>query len=190
MQFRLSRIVPFLLLVSALLASGCIFSPDKKPPKKIPPVVYPLQTSPEFTLDKLVKAYNERDSIATMAVYDTSYTGSSTDPKNVIPPVSLTYRDEIDHVHRLHDDPNIVSVSLDLGPEYSWRREPAKASDPPDWAIINSNFQSVLINLVGGGGSGSTNQIIEFAFKPTVTAPGDTIWRVIRWTEIVQNAKP
>ena len=175
-----------LLVASMALASGCIFSPDKKPPTVKPPVIYPPQTSPLSTLEKLALAYEARDSIATFAVYDQDYAGTSTDPSQPTPIVEFTRAQEVSHVKRLHDDPNIVGVTLDLGPSNTWTELPPNASDPPEWRIITTNFQLVEIT-VGGGTSNnnfrSSNQQIEWAFKPT-TVGSTTTWTVIRWTEI------
>ena len=183
MQFRLMRILPVLFVCTLALASGCIFSPEQKPPKTKPPVEYLEPISPQNVLQNLVKSYKARDSIATAVVYDVDYTGSSTDPSAPTPIVDFNQAKEISHVKRLHDDPNIVSVDLDLGPVATWQVLPPNASDPSDWKIINTNFQSVEIRDVSTFTYQSSNRQIEWAFKPK-TVGTTTTWTVIRWTEI------
>ena len=185
MQFRFIRFnrgVPFLLALSLVLASGCIFSPDQKPPKVKPPVEYLAPTSPQNVLQNLVMAYSARDSIATFAVYDPAYEGTSTDPSAPIPIVQFTRAQEVSHVKRLHDDPNIVSVSIDLGQPATWVFLPPNPSDPT-WEIIDTNFQSIEIRDITTFTYQSSNRQIEWAFKPT-TVGSTTTWTVIRWTEI------
>jgi len=184
MQLRLNRVASLLLVSSLALASGCIFSPEKKPPKITPPIEYLAPISPANVLQNLVKAYNGRDSIQTKVVYDINYQGTSTNPSDPQPIVGFTRPQEVSHVKHLHDNPDIVSVSLDLGPPDTWIVLDANASDPPDWKIINTNFQKVEIT---DGSKAltyqSSNQQLEWAFKPT-TVGSTTTWTVIRWTEI------
>ena len=77
-----------------------------------------------------------------------------------------------------------MSVNLDLGQPPTWVVLPPNASDPPEWKIINTNFQTVTIRDITSFTYESSNRQIEWAFKPTAVAPGDTTWSVIRWTEI------
>ena len=80
---------------------------------------------------------------------------------------------------------DVVSVYLDLGPPTTWLRQPGNVSDPPGYAIINIPASKVSIDDVGTNRLlESTNRVIQYTFKPTVAAPGDTTWTVITWTEI------
>lgn len=145
---------------------------------------YLSPTSPQNVLENLVTAYNNRDSIQTRAVYDSFYVGTSTNPSAPEPIPSFSRADEIHHVHRLHDDTNIVSVSLDLGQRSAWQRLPADASDPPDWAVIPIQYALVRIEDVSNSTTYEANRsVMEFRFKPRVTAPGDTTWTVVGWDE-------
>ncbi|HET9950381.1 MAG TPA: hypothetical protein VFS09_01175 [Candidatus Eisenbacteria bacterium] len=183
MQFRLNRVLPLLLVSSLALTSGCIFSPDKKPPTVKPPIEYLAPVSPGNVLLNLIKSYEARDSIQTGLVYDADYQGSSTDPSLPQPTVNFLREDEIHHVHRLHDDPNIVGVTLDLGPTATWVVLPPNAGDPADWVVINTNIQTVQItDNAQGTNYASSNRLIEWTFKPT-TNGSTTTWTVIRWTE-------
>jgi hypothetical protein len=166
-------------------ASGCIFSPDTKPPKVKPPIEYLAPISPQNVLQNLVKAYNGRDSIETMALYDDQYVGSSTssDPTAPYPPYEFNKAMEVSHVHALHDNPNIVNVAIDLGAPATWLVLSPDANDP-EWPIIYTNYQSIEIrdaskSLIYQ----SSNRQIQWKFKPTAHAGSDTTWAVIRWTE-------
>src|SRR5262245_32048019 len=104
MASRLIRAFSLLSASCLLLAAGCIFSPERKPPKKPVPFDYLPPISPGNVLQNLVSAYNNRDSVETALVYDDTYTGVSTDPSAQTPVPDLHKPDEIHHVKRLHDD--------------------------------------------------------------------------------------
>lgn len=176
-----------LLLIPAALAllSGCIFSPERKEPKPKPPIEYLAPTFPQNVLQNLIMAYVESDSIQTKIVYDEFYEGTSIDPSAPIPLFNFTRANEVSHVKNLHDDPNIVSIFLDLGAPGTWERLGGNASDPPGWAIIPIPSQKIRIEDIARFTIWeSVNRVIEYTFKPTVSSPGDTTWTVVRWTEI------
>jgi hypothetical protein len=181
---RLIRVAAALLMVAALLATGCIFSPDRKPPSKPKPIDYEDPISPQNVLLNLIEAYTNRDSVGTAAVYDASYQGTSSDPGAPQPIVQFSKDDEVRHVGRLKLDPNIVSVFLDLGSAPTWQRLDGSVSDPPGWAVIPIPASRIEItdNSINTKYE-AVNHIIEYTFKPTVGAPGDTTWTVVRWTE-------
>lgn len=184
MFHRLIRVAAALLMVAALLATGCIFSPDRKPPSKPQPIGYLSPDSPQNVLQNLITAYTNRDSVGTAAVYDVAYQGTSNDPGAPTPTVQFDKDDEVRHVGRLKLDPNIVTILLDLGPPPTWQRLGPSASDPADWAVIPIPASRIEItdNSIQVTYQAS-NDIIEYTFKPTVTAPGDTAWTVVKWTE-------
>ena len=185
MFYRLRRSAPLFLGALLLLAAGCIFSPERKPPTTIRQTPYLAPTSPSNVLQNLVTAYVRRDSAETALVYDANYSGSSTDLSGVLPKSSFTQADEIRHVGALKLSTNIVGVTLDLGDYRIWVRQPGDASDPPGYAIINIPASKVSIDDVGLNKLWeSTNRVIQYTFKPTVATPGDTTWTVITWTEI------
>src|SRR5690349_3393225 len=177
MFYRLRRGAPLLLGALLLLAAGCIFSPERKPPTKIVEAPYLAPISPSNVLQNLVTSYTRRDSVETALVYDVNYSGSSNDLSGVIPPSSFTQADEIRHVGALKLSTNVVGVTLDLGSPNIWVRQPGNASDPPGYAIINIPASKVSIDDVGLNRIWeSTNRVIQYTFKPTVKAPGDTTW--------------
>jgi hypothetical protein len=181
---QLSRGVAVVVAVSLAALSGCIFSPERKPPTKAKPVEYLAPITPQNVLQNLIKSYTERDSVETAAVYDVSYAGISTDPSAPQPISNFTRQDEIRHVGALKLNNNIVSVYLDLGAPTTWRRQPGNASDPPGSAIIPIPASTIRIDDVGRATLWeSVNRVIEYTFVPSVSAPGDTTWTVIGWTE-------
>jgi hypothetical protein len=117
-------------------------------------------------------------------VYDESYVGSTNDPSH--PPIPFFSKgDEIHHVAALKRDANVVSVFVDLGSPSNWQRLSGDVSDPPGSAVIQISSSTIRIEDVGRSTTWETsNQIMEYAFIPTVTAPGDTLWKVVRWVEI------
>jgi hypothetical protein len=148
------------------------------------PIQYPPPSSPQNVLLNLIKAYTSRDSVGTAAVYDAAYQGTSSDPGAPQPIVQFGKDDEVHHVGRLKLDPNIVSVFLDLGPASTWQRFGPSASDPPGWAIIPIPASRIEIQDSSTNTRyEATNNIIEYTFKPTVNAPGDTTWTIVKWTE-------
>jgi hypothetical protein len=184
MVCRLTRNVLLLLGLSSALVTGCIFSPERKPATKIVEAGYPLApTSPSNVLRNLVGAYVRRDSIETELVYDENYTGTSNAPGE--PQSTFKRTDEVRHVGALKLSTNIVGVYLDLGEYQIWQRRPGNAGDPAGYAIINIPASKVAIDDVGSGTYWeSLDRFLEYTFKPTVHAPGDTTWTVIGWTEV------
>lgn len=137
-----------------------------------------------MALLNLLTAYQTRDSVKTALLYDDAYTGSSIDPSGLIGDFAFTKADEIRHVGQLRLDPNIVSVLVDFGPQSSWLRLPADASDPPEWARIQINASIVRVDDIQSSTTyEASNNPMLYDFKPTVAAPGDTTWTIVRWTE-------
>lgn len=173
-----------LLLLALALLSGCIFSPERKPPSATPPPPsYEAPTNPTAVLRNLIKAYMARDSVETDSVYYVNYQGLSPD---LLTPYSRS--DERRHVGRLKLDPNIISVFLDLGPPATWQLIDSYATDPPGCKLIVITSQTVRVeDIVLATTWQSTNQTMEYVFipipVPTAPAAADTIWKVYRWKE-------
>ena len=178
--------------------SGCIFSPDKKPPGDgggggTPE--YPPLTSPQNVLEALKLAYGARDSVEYKALYDPSYIGTSTDLND--PPgeqiSTFRYADEVAHVAALRRSPSINSVVFDPGPQTTWVRFPSDDLSHPEWALIQINTDNLHIEISDGPTttySVTNSNPISFSFNPTVRAPGDTTWTIIRWNETGQTQPP
>src|SRR5262245_32337153 len=131
--FRALKLVA-ILAAGAVVAGACSDNPVK--PKIVRPTLsgYLAPPSPFNVLKNYLDAYNNRDSVEMAIVIDDAYQGSSTDPSNP-PAINFLKADEIHHMHRLKTDPNIIAVSLDLGPGSSWQRLPGNVSDPPGTAV-------------------------------------------------------
>lgn len=170
-------------VMAAGFLGGC--GSDNKDPVEPPPPP-PGLNSPQNVLENLVLSYQARDSVKTRDLYDSSYVGTSTDLND--PPGSQVsifhYADEVRHVAVMARTATISSVLVDLGPRASWIRMSSDDPSHPEWAMIQvSNYR---IEVFDGGtvySAPSINPMI-YAFTPTVTAPGDTTWKIVRWTEI------
>ena len=172
----------YILVVAAVGCEKNSVAPD---PGGEVPFQYLPPSSPQNVLQNLVSAYIRRDSVETAAVYDIVYQGTSTMPSSATPVLHFQRADEIHHISALNQNSNIVSIVVDLGPTSTWQRLPANASDPPDWAVIPIQFFSVEIRDAGSAMVyQATNNLMEYTFKPTVHAPADTTWTVVRWVEI------
>jgi hypothetical protein len=185
------RWIPKGILVAAILAaslSGC--GKDEKGPvgPGDPAPTYLAPASPQNVLRNLVTAYGKRDSVQTALVYDDDYEGASLDPSGIVGDHYFTKSSEIHHVAVLKLDPNIVSVLVDLGNPASWTRLGPDPSDPSDWAQIQINFATILVDDISTATTHEAlNQAMIYKFKPAVAAPGDTTWKVVGWTEFVTN---
>lgn len=168
--------------VLLVLALGCGSDDKIVGPRRTIPI--PTGSSPQQTLQNLVFAYNSRDSVVTAVVYDDTYSGVSVYPGSPPGGLQVSKSDEVRHVGWLKLDANIVSILLDMGHAATWQRLPGALGDPPGWAVIPIPNSTVRIDDHGTSTIWeSKNSTMEFTFKPTVNAPGDTTWTVIRWTE-------
>jgi len=180
-----------LALLSGLL-SGCIFSPDKGDGKKKPPppIVYDL-TRPQNVLGALELAYANRDSSGYRQLFELDYRGSTYDTslEDGFQPGTFGRIDEERHIRALAENPNITSVTLDLGLPSQWeaRRTTTIGDTGEEWALITvANPQTditdglTIYRFVAG-------QTFEFRFRPTVVGPElsrtDTLWHIVRWDE-------
>ncbi len=172
------------LVVAGVLLGGCGGDDDPvKPPPENPG--YPERNTLMNVLSSLKLSYEARDSVETKQLYDSSYVGTSQDLND--PPGTLhtfRYDDEIHHVATLAQTATISSIVMDLGQPLTWTRLPSDDVSHPEWAMIQMNY--VRIEIYDGATlytAQSTNPM-TFSFTPTVTAPGDTLWRIVRWNEI------
>ena len=136
-------------------------------------------------------SYANRDSIEYKSLYDSSYIGTSTDLND--PPGSqistFRFADEAAHIATLARTTTITSVVLDFGPSSSWTRLPSDDPSHPEWAMIQFGAGNVLGEISDGATLYALNATnpMTFSFTPTVAAPGDTTWKIIRWTEVGQS---
>ncbi|HET9939987.1 MAG TPA: hypothetical protein VFR25_02695 [Candidatus Eisenbacteria bacterium] len=142
-------------------------------------------------LEALILSYQSRDSTEYDSLYASSYIGTSTNLN--APPGNQTstfhLADEAAHIAALAKSTTISSIVLDLGPSSTWTRLPSDDVTHPEWAMIQIGAGNFHGEISDGGTSWSIQSInpMIFAFTPTVAAPGDTTWKIIRWTEVGQG---
>ena len=153
---------------------------------------YPARSSPANVLSALQMGYVRRDSIEYKSLYDSSYVGTSTDlnasPGNQVS--TFRFSDEVAHIAALAHSTTISSIVLDFGPSSSWTRLPSDDPSHPEWAMIQIASGNCRVEIYDGASlytSQSTNPM-TFGFNPTVAAPGDTTWKIIRWNEVGSGA--
>jgi len=171
--------------LAAVFLGGC-GSDDGGDILKPPPPGYPERTTPQNVLTALTMSYQNRDSTEYKSLYDSSYVGTSTN-LNDPPGTQVTtfyFSNEVAHIAALARSTTIVSVILDFGLRTTWTRLPSDDVAHPEWAVMQVN--NVRFEIYDGPTlySGQTINPMTFAFNPTVTAPSDTTWRIVRWTEI------
>jgi hypothetical protein len=153
----------------------------------------PPRDTPQNALSFLDVAYETRDSVRIATIYDSTYTGTST---NLVDNVTtdLTYEDEIRHVAALARIPG-VRVTFDMGPQVTWERRASDDPSHPEWATIQISGYSYQIRIDDQAESiqaqGEPGSFQEFTFAPSVdsTSATDTLWSIVRWRE-VGNAFP
>jgi hypothetical protein len=171
-------------VMAAAVLGGC--GSDDDPMKPPPGPSYPALTSPQHVLEALLLSYQSRDSTEYDSLYDHNYVGTSTDLNdNVIS--TFLFNDEIGHMRALARSTTISSIVLDFGPLSSWTRLASDDPSHPEWAVVQ--IPSSRGDIYDGQTSYTFQPInpMTFAFTPTVAAPGDTTWKIIRWTEVGQG---
>jgi hypothetical protein len=172
------------LVVAAALLGGCGGEDD--PVKPLSGPTYPQRSSPQNVLTALVMSYQARDSMETKQLYDSSYVGTSqdlSDPPGT-PVSTFRYDDEIRHVAALALSTTITVAVMDFGPPSSWARLASDDVSHPEWAMIQIPFFHLEINDGPTLYEALSSTPMTFVFNPTVTAPGDTLWRIVRWNEV------
>jgi hypothetical protein len=178
-----------------VLLAGCAFKPPTKPPVVKPPIEYPILSLPQSVLKTLELAYEARDSVKYKEIYDSTYTGQSTDTNDNQGPIDVTYRDELDHIGRIASAPGITTY-LELGPDASWDRLESDDPSHPDWTRILISGNAYTVQVTEGTttyeAKGETGTFQEFAFDFTLdsTSPTDTLWKIVRWREIGKSGDP
>jgi hypothetical protein len=185
--------------LAAFWVAGCgIFDPDPcddcGPP---PPPAYPVLELPSRVLLALDIAYENRDSVKYKDLYDSTYTGRSTDLNaSDGGTIDLTYEDEVSHIRGLVLEPGISNVLFDLGAENTWDRLASDDPSHPEWAVIQITGSAYRIEVTKGEetlqAKGEAGTFLEFAFKPTLdlSSPTDTLWKIVRWREVGNSTPP
>jgi hypothetical protein len=153
--------------------------PDPPPP---PP---PVRDTPANAVEYLRLAYENRDSTAADTVLADDYQGNSTDHGTTTTTLSFVKSDEIRALHGLKDDLEITKIGMNWGTPTSWILD-QYAGDPPDWVVVKISAPNILVQKTTGSdlAVSSTNlTTFEFKTKPVVSG-SQTLWEVVRWTEI------
>lgn len=191
---RIALLASLALLVTglALALAGCGDDDDENPIKP-PGGPSPAPDTPRNALSMYVAAYEARDTFQVMALYDSTYAGSSMDLNSLDPPILFTYEDEAQHMRSLGETPGL-SVDLALGPQVSWLQTASDDPSHPEWAVIQISGSAFQLQITDGpttheaGGQAGTFQ--EFTFNPRLdsTSQTDTLWRIVRWREVGSSA--
>ena len=182
------RVVLPTALILFFAFSGCFGS--KKNPVKAPvnpPFAYSRAT-PQDVLGSLVHAYEARDSTQYSKLYAYDYQGTSYDVSGLFQPGTFTWADEVAHIKALAESPDILRITLNLGPTSSWIRTVPPGPNDEGWAEIA--IPSPHLEIYGVGGDGVQivpNETFIFEFSPETPAAGsptDTLWSIVRWSEV------
>lgn len=174
-----------------MLTSGCgLFSPEEEPPTgPPPPPVYPILDHPRKVLRAFEIAYEAIDTTKFQDLYDSTYTGTSTDLNDPSPPIPFTVEEEKAHIRDLALTPGIRTY-LTIGTESTWARLGSDDPSHPEWAVIQITGSDWNVQIADGNNifeaQGGPGTFIEFAFTPTEdeTSPTDTLWKIVRWKEV------
>lgn len=174
-------------VVLAILGSGCIFSPEKGDPPKVTKPPYPDLDNPQHVLEAYQIAYQHPDSNEAKVLYDGAYLGTSENLSDPSQDATFTRDDEIAHIAALQRSTTIApgAILLELGPTTTWTRLSSDDPSHPEWGQIQ--IPAWYLEITDGQtlySAHSTNPI-TFSFAPTVAAPGDTTWKIIRWKETI-----
>ena len=154
---------------------------------------YPPLSHPHNTLEALEMAYSRRDSTKYGQLYDSTYTGSSTDLQDAGNDIDFTLSDEVRHVGALASTPGLTAY-LDLGSPETWNMLPSDDPSHPEWVTVQVAGPAYRIEIFDGPtglrATGGPGTFQEFAFSPTLdsTSPTDTLWRIVRWREVGNSA--
>ncbi|HEX5031067.1 MAG TPA: hypothetical protein VFX78_06395 [Candidatus Eisenbacteria bacterium] len=173
-----------LLVGAVILGAGCIFSPDKGEKKVIIPPTYPALDNPQHVLEAYMIAYQHPDSEEAKVLYDPNYLGTSESPDTT---VTFSREYEIAHIGALQRATTISSIVLEFGPTITWVRLSSDDPSHPEWAQYQIPSWHLDINDGQTLYSAQSTDPITFSFAPTVSAPGDTLWKIIRWKETVTS---
>lgn len=175
--------VAFLLLLGPACGND-----DRNPvrPGPSPGPTYPVPSTPQAALNKLILSYESRDSTAYRSCFEADYQGASYDTSeaNGNQPGTFTYSDEAAHIRALARSATITSVDLFL--PTPWTRATVTGDSLGDWAMVA--VHNPQVGITDGANTMQTvaNETFEFSFRPTTPAaesPTDTLWHIVRWAE-------
>jgi len=182
----LRRFAALWLVAVLCVVSGCIFSPNKKPPTIIPLPDYPKLINPYSVLDALRLAYAAKDTNEIKLLYDKdNYVGTSFDADDQSR-LTFNWSDEVAHVAALARHTTITSVVISYPPSLVRYSDLA---DPPDWATIELlRGSGYNVEISDQPTSWFLKADVRSAFKfipktPDPTSSTDTTWKIVRWSE-------
>lgn len=183
----MNRTGVLLLLGSLLLAAGGCGKKDKVvgPSDQPVPQPYPVRSTPQNALLYYKAAWENRDSTRVDSVLADDYAGASTDLSGTS---TFSKADEIRIMRRMHEDPNVTGVVVDLRNPATWIRQ-SYAGDPPDWIALDLPSPRIEVFYVFDEILADQSTFMEFKFRPASPArasPTDTLWSIVRWTELAQ----
>jgi hypothetical protein len=167
-------------------------SPSPSPsPSPNPNPTYPVLSLPANVLSALEMAYAALDSTKYKELYDSTYTGSSTDLYD-FSTIFVTFADEARHMSRLASTPNLTAT-MELGSDVTWQVLPSDDPSHPEWSVIqiSSPYEIVITDgQIPMAAAGEPGTFQEFAFRPTLdsSSPTDTLWKIVRWKETGNSA--
>jgi hypothetical protein len=169
-----------LICILALgLGAGCS-DDDPVKPQQVPPV----RTTPKASAEYYRLAWQSRDSTRIDSVLADDYQGTSIDMGSTTETLTFTKSDEIRAVHNMKDDQNLVSVSVDFGPQNYWRLD-SHLEDPPEWVVVIIDNPYIRLSWASADevfvSPNSTSE--EFKLRPLASGP-DTTWEIVRWKEV------
>ena len=160
-------------------------------PEPVPPIVYPVRSTPKNAVRYMVTAFVGRDSVRTDSVYADDYEGSSIDLTDPNPTaLAFTKADEVRVVGAMRGSVTLIRADMNFGPSESWAQT-HDGSDPVGWVSIQvPSYDIYIIDDAGDyrvqAPSPGQTQIFEFTLKPTTpdaSSPTDTTWTIVRWVE-------
>jgi len=185
MSHRIQASLPAFLrpLVAAVLVAavaGCgLFSPDKGR-EKPPEFKYPDLNTPQNAILNLKYAWERKDSTRVRDIMDDAYQGASTSTDGTL---NFSKDQEVAAVGGIVRDQNVSTITFTLPDVNTWVRQ-NYSSDPANWTAISLRGYSIQVDdAVRGTLLADASSFFEFKLVGTVSAPGDTTWKIIRWTE-------
>ena len=185
--------MPLALCLAAIavvgLLAGCGKDKTTGPEIGPPAVVYPTPNSPQNALERLMLAYQGRDSVEYRKLFAFDYLGTSHDLGDGTNLVFHT-NDEVQHIQALAKATTITSISLSMGTSSGWTRLPSDDLSHPEWAVIQISGSQLRLQIddtrEGTLLLGNPANSYTFRFKPTPpdTTSTDTLWTVIQWDEV------
>lgn len=181
----------------ALSLSGCLFSPDKDPPKTDEPVVFLPQTSPENVLENLITAYEQQNYDEYVKLFDETFFFAF-DPVDVEKsggdiPIEWGKDDDIRSTRNMFDEPLVEKVTLDFvidDPEPATSADEQRHTFPLGTMKVTASEVELQVDTRDPEGGEniiyevSGDQAIFFLYPhPTEKVDGLAKWYIVEWRD-------